>query len=178
MGSGDQGSGAMFLAVMSGFKVGRRLAGGARKRNKPSSPERDMRGWGEKEKRSPLFSCQWKRGMGKETFKSPVDRLAVRLRRGIALPLPISVAPPFYSPAAGREKSAMAGRRDPSQQLCIGTQGESESPRSAHLSCSLLSTSFVKIGYAGGYNVNATPLELGCNSSSGQDGRQDRRSGV
>lgn len=136
MGSGDQGSGAMFLAVMSGFKVGRRLAGGARKRNKPSSPERDMRGWGEKEKKSPLFSCQWKHGMGKETFKSPVGRLAVRLRRGIALPLPISAAPPFYSPAAGREKSAMAGRRDPSQQLCIGTQGESESPRSAHLSCS------------------------------------------
>lgn len=89
--------------------------------------------------------------MGKEAFKSPVGRLAVGFRRGIALPLPISAAPPFYSPAAGRERNAMAGTRDPSQQLSIGTKTLSGVRTSAARGPKeLLSTSFVKIGHGGG----------------------------
>lgn len=78
-GRDETGSGSRLrgnvLVVMPGFKSGDEVGGGAWKRNKPS-PERDLRAWREKERKGPLFSCRWKRGMGKETFKSPVGRSA------------------------------------------------------------------------------------------------------
>lgn len=120
--------------------------------------------------------------MGKEAFKSPVGRLAVRFRRGIALPLPISAAPPFYSPAAGRERNAMAGTRDPSQQLSIRHQ---DSLRSAHLGCSgskRVAVDFIRQDWAwrGVHceNANTTPLDLAAIRPWDKDGRRQGRSRV
>lgn len=72
----------------------------------------------------------------------------------------------------------MAGTRDPIQQPSMGTKGESDSLRSAHLRCSgskRVAVDFICQDWASrGYSVKYHAPRFDCNSSLGQGRRQGR----